>query len=527
LQNLGRGARLAYSKPSFSISDFTGDMKRLIFDGLDQSFINKFFVENGEKDFSEPPRPIEEPARVRITEAVLDVGTMKTKGFETSLVDVPVDHLANNNRDEAEIETIPAKRLTDERPQFSHDYYSWSNLLHQPEAWELLFGDILPMIRDGHIFQRLSIAHLMTLSRTELRHGGDIQPGTYLSMKELLDRVGLKTKFGGQKQLESLALKQIGPLSQTLADNRPEVNRELLRTALGVSEGWEPKLLTWGEFIHRGGSLRIVMSGEVSVRTLELIGNSSLADLLRMSEAELLSIYGLGRKTLGELRLVLQKLGLKLADEELRQFSPQFLSELSLFRFTPDHSGYRQGPIAPLNWSVPVFEELRLAFARRASPAPEYITWGEFIHDPMSFQILLGEHISIPAFIGTARNRISLENALRMSEIDWRKVPNLGSKSLNEIHARFKELGLKMAKADGNHQFGPRFLTSLSPFTRQHLKVIRMIVEALVENENGARPVFLNQTQKNEAINEVLRKIGVTDIQLRHYFAPCERSLEN
>jgi len=84
LQNIGRASRLAYAKPDFSVSDFTGDMRRLIFEGMDAELINAFFTQGGEQDF-EPLPPRHKIERV----PVVDDDTLKDAGFEAEAIDIP------------------------------------------------------------------------------------------------------------------------------------------------------------------------------------------------------------------------------------------------------------------------------------------------------------------------------------------------------------------------------------------------------------------------------------------------------
>ncbi|HMN69855.1 MAG TPA: DEAD/DEAH box helicase family protein, partial [Bdellovibrionales bacterium] len=92
LQNLGRATRIAYGKPYFNVSDFTGDMRRLIFAGLDQSLINRFFVAQGERDFE----PFEPPTKKVETEIHIDATTLDANRFTPEIVSVPVEELTHN-----------------------------------------------------------------------------------------------------------------------------------------------------------------------------------------------------------------------------------------------------------------------------------------------------------------------------------------------------------------------------------------------------------------------------------------------
>lgn len=98
IQNLGRGSRLAYPKPDFTVSDFTGDMLRLIFEGMDQSLVDRFFVTGGERDFA-PPAAVEEPAQVLPKPeaergVVLDHATLDPEQFQTESIVIPERHFS-------------------------------------------------------------------------------------------------------------------------------------------------------------------------------------------------------------------------------------------------------------------------------------------------------------------------------------------------------------------------------------------------------------------------------------------------
>lgn len=85
LQHLGRGARRAYGKPHFSVSDFTGDMRRLLFADMDQQLLEGVFTGDGEKDFA----PFEPPARPKERNVILDRDTYARGEFEPNLIAIP------------------------------------------------------------------------------------------------------------------------------------------------------------------------------------------------------------------------------------------------------------------------------------------------------------------------------------------------------------------------------------------------------------------------------------------------------
>ncbi|MGE3684256.1 MAG: DEAD/DEAH box helicase family protein [Bdellovibrionales bacterium] len=91
IQNIGRGSRLSDRKPDFAISDFTGDMERLIFEDMDQSLLDRLFVEGAEIQLGDAQALVpgrSAPAR-RPVEVRLDNTTLDPARFVTDTVTIP------------------------------------------------------------------------------------------------------------------------------------------------------------------------------------------------------------------------------------------------------------------------------------------------------------------------------------------------------------------------------------------------------------------------------------------------------
>lgn len=87
IQNLGRAARLSRNKTDFTMTDYTGDARRLLFENMDQSLIEKMRVEGGILDFE----PYERATRE--TKVLVDYQTLREEALKAETVVVPVEKL--------------------------------------------------------------------------------------------------------------------------------------------------------------------------------------------------------------------------------------------------------------------------------------------------------------------------------------------------------------------------------------------------------------------------------------------------
>lgn len=112
LQNIGRASRLAYGKTRFNISDFTGDMRRLLFKDMDQQLINQMFIAGGEKDFESLPA-MKLRAKPQIeTKTSEDSQTLEIKKFSTDEIEIASDAITQNQLGQKPALNLPSAEAT-------------------------------------------------------------------------------------------------------------------------------------------------------------------------------------------------------------------------------------------------------------------------------------------------------------------------------------------------------------------------------------------------------------------------------
>lgn len=144
IQNLGRGSRLAYPKADFTVSDFTGDMQRLIFKGLERSLVDKFFVHGGEQDFAPTPSE-EEFKKEREVTAVVDFAKLDPEQFDTTAVSIPERHFTGPVISQS-VTVTPSSNI---KSVFG-SRYKWSGVEDEGVTWrEFLKHPVsLPMLSE-------------------------------------------------------------------------------------------------------------------------------------------------------------------------------------------------------------------------------------------------------------------------------------------------------------------------------------------------------------------------------------------
>jgi len=190
IQNLGRALRLAYGKDKIFLTDFTGDMRRLIFKYLDESLIKEFFTSNSEKDFRDLPRS----APSIKTETVVDTLSLKLANFKTLDVEVPVQQLAQQKPANPVAAAIDATVASVASPVEETSAFfapmSWKDFADRPGSAALFLHDSKESLREELVEMKMSLREALELTAKPFEKTPKVDAGLYYALQDRLLRTG-------------------------------------------------------------------------------------------------------------------------------------------------------------------------------------------------------------------------------------------------------------------------------------------------------------------------------------------------